>query len=194
MRLQVSSLKGLELVVSRGTETSQLKKFVEDNQEWIIKNIKPPETKALYLGRDIEIKIKNLPSSKYYEFNFADNMLTIEGDFNKKHSLLPLYEEWLYFKGKVFLARRTIQLAKENDFKIGKVGVRRQTTRWGSCSGKGNISLNYKLLKYSQEYIDYVIFHELCHTLEMNHSKRFWAHVERYVPDYRRLRKQLTKP
>ena len=74
---------------------------------------------------------------------------------------------------------------------IGKVTVRNQLSRWGSCSQNGNISLNVLLLKAPPRVLDYVIIHELAHRLQMNHSKAFWAIVQRYCSDYKECRKWL---
>ncbi len=66
----------------------------------------------------------------------------------------------------------------------GRVTVRCQKTRWGSCSQKGNLNFNCLLLLAPPRVLDYVVVHELCHRKEMNHSVRFWAEVERVMPDY----------
>ena len=73
----------------------------------------------------------------------------------------------------------------------GRVTVRNQKTRWGSCSTKGNLNFNVALMRAPIEVLDYVVVHELCHRIEMNHSKRFWSEVERVMPDYRVHRKWL---
>ena len=73
----------------------------------------------------------------------------------------------------------------------GAITIRSQRSRWGSCSGKGNLSFNCLLMLTPPEVLDYVVVHELFHRLEMNHSPRFWAEVERVLPDYRTRRKWL---
>ncbi|MCI8326771.1 MAG: M48 family metallopeptidase [Lachnospiraceae bacterium] len=75
---------------------------------------------------------------------------------------------------------------------VNKIYVKDQKTRWGSCSNKGNINLNWRLILAPQEVMEYVIIHELCHLKEMNHSKNFWKLVEDACPDYRE-RKQWLK-
>lgn len=73
----------------------------------------------------------------------------------------------------------------------GRVTIREQKTRWGSCSGKGNLNFNWKLIMAPPPVLDYVVIHELCHLWEFNHSPRFWALVERQMPDYRVWKKWL---
>lgn len=72
-----------------------------------------------------------------------------------------------------------------------KVFIKNQRTRWASCSKKGNLNFNWRLLWAPPEVLDYVIVHELCHLVEMNHSPRFWAQVALWCPDYKKHRKWL---
>lgn len=75
----------------------------------------------------------------------------------------------------------------------GRVTVRNQVTRWGSCSSKGNLNFNCLLMLCPEPVRDYVVVHELCHRLELNHSPRFWAEVERVLPGYRDCRRWLRE-
>lgn len=75
----------------------------------------------------------------------------------------------------------------------GRVSIRDQRTRWGSCSGKGNLNFNWKLSLVPDEILDYVVVHELAHRIEMNHSANFWREVEKILPDYRERRMWLKE-
>ena len=86
---------------------------------------------------------------------------------------------------------RVRQRAARMGVRIGRITIRNQRTRWGSCTSKGNLNFNCLLMLCPESVREYVIVHELCHRLEMNHSPRFWAEVEKQLPDYRQQRKWL---
>ncbi|NVN96820.1 M48 family metallopeptidase [Candidatus Nomurabacteria bacterium] len=77
------------------------------------------------------------------------------------------------------------------NFKYGRVAIRNQKTRWGSCSKKGNLNFNYKIVLLTSKQANYIIVHELCHLKEFNHSQRFWDLVAKVVPDYKEVRSSL---
>ena len=83
--------------------------------------------------------------------------------------------------------------AEKIGVRYGRITIRNQQTRWGSCSSKGNLNFNCLLMLCPEEIRDYIIVHELCHRLEMNHSPRFWAEVEKQLPDYRQQQKWLKE-
>ncbi len=91
------------------------------------------------------------------------------------------------------LTSRLHYLAEKHGFTYGKVSIRNQKTRWGSCSHKNNISLNMKLVLLPDELVDSVILHELVHTRIHNHSKRFWAELDKYVGNGKAMASGLRK-
>ena len=76
-------------------------------------------------------------------------------------------------------------------FEINRVAIKNTSTRWGSCSSKNNLNFNYKIIYLRPALADYLIVHELCHLGELNHSKRFWALVQKTIPDYVNINKEL---
>lgn len=90
-----------------------------------------------------------------------------------------------------YIPGRVSFFAREIGVNYGRITIRNQKSRWGSCSSEGNLNFNCLLMLTPAEVIDYVVVHELCHRLEMNHSRYFWTEVERILPDYKKRRKWL---
>ena len=90
------------------------------------------------------------------------------------------------------LIDRLIKISKKTGLSFNKVSIRNQKTRWGSCSFANNISLNIKLINLPEKLIDYVIYHELVHTVEKNHSSNFWNLLNHYLPESKKLNKELN--
>ncbi|MFA5751230.1 MAG: M48 family metallopeptidase [Candidatus Paceibacterota bacterium] len=88
---------------------------------------------------------------------------------------------------------RVVEFNKIYNFKINKINIKNQKTRWGSCSRKGNLNFNYKIALLPEKLSDYIIVHEICHLGEFNHSRRFWNLVSKAVPNYPEIRGELRK-
>jgi hypothetical protein len=93
---------------------------------------------------------------------------------------------------KKILIKRLNKISIDTGLSYNKVSIRNQKTRWGSCSSLNNINLNINLINLPLRLIDYVIFHELAHTIEKNHSIKFWNLLNRYLPDSKNLNKELN--
>ncbi len=91
------------------------------------------------------------------------------------------------------IAERTAYFAEKMGVDYGRIAIKAAKTRWGSCSAQGNLNFHWKLILMPPAILDYVVVHELAHRIEMNHSPRFWAQVERILPDYRERRQWLKE-
>ena len=91
------------------------------------------------------------------------------------------------------LVNRLNELSEQHGFSYNKVFVRNQKTRWGSCSSKNNINLNMKLVRLPNEMIDYVLLHELVHTRIKNHTWAFWAELNKFVRDAKKMSKKINE-
>lgn len=94
-------------------------------------------------------------------------------------------------KTREFVTKRVEHFARVYGVSYKKIAIRSQKSRWGSCSKSGNLSFNYKIAALPPEIADCIVVHELCHRIEFNHSKKFWALVARTFPDHLRIRKEL---
>lgn len=98
---------------------------------------------------------------------------------------------WLKLRTQEELVPWLGRLARQNGFQFNEVLIKGQKTRWASCSPKGTISLSYKLLFLERESVRCILLHELCHTVQMNHSQRFWSLLSRLEPDCRAIHKRM---
>lgn len=138
-----------------------IREFIEEREEWIEK----------HLAKMRERQEKLLPE--------PEEMLTLE-------EIRSLAKEAAdYIPGRVSFYADKIGVS------FGRITIRNQKSRWGSCSSRGNLNFNCLLMLAPPEVTDYVVVHELCHRLEMNHSAAFWAEVARILPDYKKYEKWL---
>lgn len=143
---------------------NEIMKFVEEKQNWIKKHL----VQMYFKAEEIK-KQKKEPA-----LTNAD----IEKLCQKALSVIP--DKVKYY-------------AEIMGVTYGRITIRNQKTRWGSCSSKGNLNFNCLLMLMPDKVLDYVVVHELCHLKQMNHSKKFWMEVERYMPDYQNYRKWLNE-
>ena len=106
----------------------------------------------------------------------------------KKQEKKPLYTKEEF---KEIVEKNANELIKQTGLVPNKITIKKIKYAWGSCSSKKNITINLELIKYSEQAIRYVILHEICHIKYMNHSKDFWNLVEKYMPDYKQVKKEF---
>ena len=139
-----------------------------------------------------------LPSSEIerMEYSKADWILKKLHDLQNNPTVTPFSPEEiaaLARRARTLLPPRVEFFAHRLGVSYRRITIRSQRTRWGSCSGKGNLNFNCLLMLTPPEVIDYVIVHELCHLKQMNHSPAFWAEVKRLLPDYKLQQKWLKE-
>ena len=163
------------------------------------------KTLAIEITRDAKVIVRapyNVPVTKIKQFlsNKSDwierNLAKMQSHMETRELLRTLSEaelQALVQKAKQVLVKRTDYYAPLIGVTYGKITIRKQKTRWGSCSSTGNLNFNCLLMLTPPEVQDYVVVHELCHRKEMNHSARFWQEVGKVLPDYPKRRKWLKE-
>jgi predicted metal-dependent hydrolase len=121
-----------------------------------------------------------------------DKLLRVTGTPSNSQ-LRRALRDWLLRTARSRLSPRVAVLASAMGVRYSQIAIRRQRSRWGSCSARGTISLNCCLLFQRPEVVDYLIVHELTHVKHMNHSARFWQAVERHCADWRALDRELVQ-
>ena len=123
----------------------------------------------------------------------GENGLVVSGPLNDDRAIAAALRSWLADLAHQHLGIDLAKVAEEGGFRYARAQIRRQRTRWGSCSASGTISLNVCLLFLRPQVVRYLLVHELCHTRHMNHSAKFWALVASFEPDYRALDQELLR-
>ena len=185
----------------RKTPVGVIDLFVRSKKEWIESTkIKVLARKTKLQERDI-LKDGLLLLGEPIRVTIVDEKFVHYDNINRvlylPHCSLPqisiILEKFYKSQARSYLGGRLNELAAQNGFRVEKFRLSSARTRWGSCSEKGTISLNWKLLFAPKSVVDYVIIHELCHLDFMNHSPAFWKRVGSHLPDYQRHRDWLEK-
>lgn len=177
-----------------------INRFVEEKQTWIrekLMTIKETQNKfediisgnkvMIYGNKYSVLKsdLKQIQTSDKFEL-FVPNKY--EGEKQSK-----AIATWLKKLAKKVLSERLAFIENRISLKSTSLKIGDSRGRWGSCNSYGNITLNYRVVMLPPMIIDYVIVHELCHLLELNHSKRFWENVSKFLPNYELQRKNIKE-
>lgn len=207
-RLSVRVYPGgkVEVVAPSGVSAAAVQRFVGVHRQWIDRRIEDlsaargavdtmrPETiEVAALERRFSVRYEPTESSGVrIRIGESEDVLVLRGAVNDVQSVGRALREWLIVLAARELRRELQGLAERGGFQFDRMQIRRQRTRWGSCSASGTISLNVCVLFQPPPVMRYLLIHELSHTRHMNHSKRFWSLVESQEPDYRRLDRELA--
>jgi predicted metal-dependent hydrolase len=188
------------VTIPRGGTLTEAKRFAQRSVAWLEKQLlrqaAQPRGPAAWVaggeillrGEQVRLEVSEAEQGAVVRFGSeASWVAEPTGD------LRPAIERHLRRLAARELPGRVFELAALHGLTVRRVAVRNQRSRWGSCSRRGTISLNWRLVQVPLFVRDYLIFHELAHLREMNHSPRFWAEVERLCPDYRQAEQWLKQ-
>lgn len=210
VRLRVTFKQGLEVVVPRGYDVGKIPGLLERKKSWIRAAIERAEAQRKFFEPDpswrlpLQIKLPAIGMTWHVSEKetdvpwvavreLAEDRLLVFGATRDQSACRAALTRWLMRQTRQHLVPRLQSLSLKTGLKYHRTFVKRPRTRWASCSRHQSISLNAKLLFLPPELVDYVIVHELCHLVEMNHSKRFWGLVARHSPGFHKLDSRLRE-
>ncbi len=194
---------GLVVRAPYGCTNRDINDFILSNSDWIIEHEKKQQN-HIGLPKSYENGEKIRLLGEVYGINFihSDKFFPPYLSGNKLNAAVNELSDEKYRAVQIDkfiseLALKTIKECFEQALHLvgkapQKLTVKTMSSRWGSCTSKGNIAINSKVVQFSRECIMYVCIHELCHLEHMDHSKDFWAMVEKYCPDWKRIRKIMN--
>ncbi len=203
VRLVVRGEKGLTVVLPSGYDLDHLPVLLQEKSQWILKSLarysQAPRNGAgrelrsgsriPYLGQKLKIvksQLLTVPESIRLD---GDQLLI---NLNNHKIKLSLVVEWWYRQqAEKLIKKKVAELCPRLRVSCNRIVIKGAKTRWGSCSRKGNVNFNWKLMMVPEPVLDYVVIHELCHLKEMNHSSKFWQLVGEHCPEWRKHRQWL---
>jgi predicted metal-dependent hydrolase len=195
----------LELVVPRGTRAADVDAFVRENRRWIeearreLAQSRPLRREGLpasvdfaAIGKRWSIEYRHEPHAPL-RCRARESVLEVSTPEANRNGADDALRGWLLDEADYYLVPWLKRESQVVGRRPAKVQVRLQRTRWGSCSNSGTVSLNAALMFLEPAVVRYLLVHELCHLIALNHSRKFWSAVARYEPDYEALDRRLTK-
>ncbi len=195
----------VEVVVPARTPPRAIQTFLERHRSWIERKCQEAQRSAVPPAPFPPAQIELPACRERWRLHLSggtgrtgiaprgEGLLVLSGDPGNRSALRQALRGWLTERAREVLTPWLSECAQELGFRYGRVVIRRQRTRWGSCSARGTISLNCCLLFQPAPVVRYLMIHELAHTRHMNHSRLFWQCVATHCPQYRPLDRQLLE-
>ncbi|MBF6589975.1 MAG: M48 family metallopeptidase [Ktedonobacterales bacterium] len=205
VRLVIRPATGLEVVVPCGVGAGDVEHVLREKAAWITATlarmaervIAPPplaEGRVLsYLGQPLRLALRGGAPPGKFRAVLGKGTLTLMVATPAEETVRAALEAWYRRQARAIFAECVERCNLAYGFSYARIAIKDQKSRWGSCSRKGNLNFNWRLLLAPSSVLEYVVYHELAHLREPNHSPRFWAVVERACPAYREHRRWLKQ-
>ncbi|MCJ7744434.1 MAG: M48 family metallopeptidase [Dehalococcoidales bacterium] len=203
VRLEVRPQTGLTVVIPKSYKLTQLPSLLREKRQWILaklakygqlkllsteKEVKSGDT-IPYLGQDLQV-VKQQNHGEADNIRLERKRLVVSLKSANARLNLVL-EGWYRRQAENLIRKRANELCARLGVTYGRLSIRGAKTRWGSCSQKGNLNFNWKLMMAPEPVINYVIIHEIAHLKEMNHTEKFWKLVSEHCPQWRKHKRWL---
>jgi len=202
LRLNITVKDGLVVVLPRDFNENEIPAIFESQANWITAGLaKVQITKTLFRPTSINLpaieetwSVKYLPTpSKQLTVHEDDYFsLVVRGDFEDPYEISEALNSWMRQKGQEVFIPWVNRISEKYSLPFNRVTIRRQKTRWGSCSSQKSLNLNQNLLFLPAPLASYVVTHELAHTKHHNHSPAFWKYLNTLLPDSKRLQEETV--
>lgn len=209
VRLTLNPRDGLVMVTPPGVRHEELAELASSWRGWVarqidlmgIQDLDAPAQRTILpdsiplpaIGEEWGVLYRYAPSGFTRVIEKGRSSLVVSGDCGDREACVAALRRWLTRRAQRTLPEWLEEVSQEAGLPFASVSIRGQRSRWGSCSADGDISLNYQLLFLPRHLARHVLIHELCHTVELNHSPRFWRTVARHEPDVARLRAEMRR-
>ncbi len=202
VKLKASLKHGLELVVPKRFNAKLVPSILEENRAWIEKQLAKirhtadsqdvlPDEISLP-GINLQFQIEYIPSpSKLKLIARPHQQFAIIGNLVDKNDCRKLLITALKKIAKIHLIKKLVEISQKTKLDFASATIRDQNSRWGSCSEDKKLNLSYKLIFLPEKLLEHVIIHELCHTIHLDHSDKFWKLVEKFDPEWQHHKKLL---
>ena len=196
-RLRVSEDGKVRIIAPPSFSEDDISSLLNKKSKWIAKNVKYFEAMSKIELQRNQLLLLGNRYNYFYDTSFSQKVIINEEHKTitaKRDLTVPVIQEkWYRNVSKKHLTKRIEQLSKKLNFPYNKLYIRDERNKWRNCSTEKNISLNWKLIKAPEYVIDYIIIHELLHTVVMSHTNKFWTLLKSYYPDYKESIKWLEK-
>lgn len=201
LRARVTDKGEVIVTAPRLLPSRYINDFIAEHSDWIAdkyeqakqKQLALTKTRQTLLLRGQEYDFRLAVSSTKKRVVISGKQLLVTAPSEDHAVIRPVLEKFFRQQAEMYLKPRVLLLADLVGKEVKTVSIRSQRTRWGSCSSRLTISLNWRLIMAPDFASDYVIYHELAHLTHMDHSKRFWKLVEQYCPNYKQAESWLKK-